>query len=91
MDRLPLDRSRQEIEQGIASVTRRWPTHRAAPFLRIPGCAPTTDRAICSAKGLQVWSAIFPPTTGARVPNRVYELAIKRLEAKGKGIVQNPT
>ena len=38
MDRLPLDRSRQEIEQGIASVTAALADGTApAPFLRIPG------------------------------------------------------
>ena len=38
MDRLPLDRSRQEIEQGIASVTAALADGTApAPFFRIPG------------------------------------------------------
>jgi peptidoglycan/xylan/chitin deacetylase (PgdA/CDA1 family) len=82
MDRLPLDRSRQEIEQGIASVT-------AAPFLRIPGLR-TNDgiEAFAASKGLQIWSADFPADDWRHVSaNRVYDLAIQRLEAKGKGIL----
>jgi peptidoglycan/xylan/chitin deacetylase (PgdA/CDA1 family) len=90
MDRLPLDRSRQEIEQGIASVTAALADGTApAPFLRIPGLR-TNDgiEQFAAAKGLQVWSADFPADDWRNVsPNRVYELAIKRLEAKGKGIL----
>ena len=39
-------------------------------------------------KGLQVWSADFPADDWRHVSSaRVYDLAIKRLEAKGKGIL----
>src|SRR5438874_658503 len=90
MDRLPLDRSRQEIEQGIASVTAALADGTApAPFLRIPGLR-TNDgiEEFARSKGLQVWSADFPADDWRNVSAaRVYELAIKRLEAKGKGIL----
>src|SRR6478672_1428553 len=90
MDRLPLDRSRQEIEQGIASVTAALADGTApAPFVRIPGLR-TNDgiEAFARSKGLQVWSADFPADDWRNVSaNRVYDLAIKRLEAKGKGIL----
>jgi peptidoglycan/xylan/chitin deacetylase (PgdA/CDA1 family) len=90
MDRLPLDRSRQEIEQGIASVTVALADGTApAPFLRIPGLR-TNDgiEEFAASKGLQIWSADFPADDWRHVPaSRVYELAIKRLEAKGKGIL----
>ena len=90
MDRLPLDRSRQEIEQGIASVTAALADGTApAPFLRIPGLR-TNDgiEEFAVSKGLQVWSADFPADDWRNVSAaRVYELAIKRLEAKGKGIL----
>ncbi|WP_442893879.1 polysaccharide deacetylase family protein [Bradyrhizobium sp. AZCC 1620] len=90
MDRLPLDRSRQEIDQGIASVTAALADGTApAPFLRIPGLR-TNDgiEEFAAAKGLQVWSADFPADDWRNVSAaRVYELAIKRLEAKGKGIL----
>jgi hypothetical protein len=90
MDRLPLDRSRQEIEQGIASVTAALADGTApAPFLRIPGLR-TNDgiEQFAASKGLQIWSADFPADDWRNVSAaRVYELAIKRLEAKGKGIL----
>ena len=90
MDRLPLDRSRQEIEQGIASVTAALADGTApAPFLRIPGLR-TNDgiEEFAASKGLQIWSADFPADDWRHVSaNRVYELAIQRLEAKGKGIL----
>jgi peptidoglycan/xylan/chitin deacetylase (PgdA/CDA1 family) len=90
MDRLPLDRSRREIEQGIASVTAALGDGTApAPFLRIPGLR-TNDgiEEFARSKGLQVWSADFPADDWRDVSAaRVYELAIKRLEAKGKGIL----
>jgi hypothetical protein len=41
-----------------------------------------------ASKGIQLWSADFPADDWRHVsPSRVYELAIKRLEAKGKGIL----
>ena len=90
MDRLPLDRSRQEIEQGIASVTAALADGTApAPFVRMPGLR-TNDgiEEFARAKGLQVWSADFPADDWRDVSAaRVYELAMKRLHAKGKGIL----
>src|SRR5215213_4802633 len=79
MDRLPLDRSRQEIEQGTAS----------APFLRIPGLRVNEGiEEFAASKGLQLWSADFPADDWRNVSaNRVYELAMQRLEQKGKGIL----
>src|SRR6476619_3142347 len=90
MDRLPLDRARQEIEQGIASVTAALGDGTApAPFLRIPGLRVNDGiEAFAASKGLQIWSADFPADDWRNVSaNRVYDLAIQRLEAKGKGIL----
>jgi peptidoglycan/xylan/chitin deacetylase (PgdA/CDA1 family) len=90
MDRLPLDRSRQEIEQGIASVTAALADGTApAPFVRMPGLR-TNDgiEEFARAKGLQVWSADFPADDWRDVSaTRVFELAMKRLHANGKGIL----
>jgi len=90
MDRLPLDRSKQEIEQGIASVTAALGDGTApAPFLRIPGLR-TNDgiEEFAKSKGLQVWSADFPADDWRHVSaGRVYDLAIQRIEAKKKGIL----
>ena len=90
MHRLPLDRSKQEIEQGIASVTAALGDGTApAPFLRIPGLRVNDGmEAFAASKGLQIWSADFPADDWRDVSaNRVYDLAIQRLEAKGKGIL----
>ncbi len=90
MHRLPLDRSLQEIEQGIASVTAALGDGTApAPFLRIPGLRVNDGmEAFARSKGLQIWSADFPADDWRDVTaSRVYDLAIQRLEAKGKGIL----
>src|SRR5206468_861007 len=90
MHRLPLDRSRQEIEQGIASVTSALADGTApAPFLRIPGLRVNDGiEEFAASKGLQIWSADFPADDWRNVSaNRVYDLALQRLEAKRKGIL----
>ena len=83
--------SRQEIDDGIASVTAALGDGSApAPFFRIPGLARAEgDRGLCSPrKASRSGAPIFRPTTGATFPpSRVYDLAIQRLEAKGKGIL----
>ncbi|WP_308200418.1 polysaccharide deacetylase family protein [Bradyrhizobium sp. 190] len=90
MDRLPFDRSKEEIERGIASVTAALGDGSApAPFLRIPGLRRTDEiEEFAASKGLQLWSADFPADDWRDVSaNRVYELAMQRLERKGKGIL----
>jgi peptidoglycan/xylan/chitin deacetylase (PgdA/CDA1 family) len=90
MDKLPLERSREEIEQGIASVTAALGDGSApAPFLRIPGLRRNDGiEEFAASKGLQLWSADFPADDWRDVSaNRVYELAMQRLERKGKGIL----
>ncbi len=90
MDRMPLERSLKEIEQGIASVTAALADGtRPAPFVRIPGLRSNDGiEAFARARGLQVWSADFPADDWRHVSaERVYELAIKRIEAKRKGIL----
>ncbi|MET0676293.1 MAG: polysaccharide deacetylase family protein, partial [Bradyrhizobium sp.] len=90
MDRLPLERSIPEIEQGIASVTAALGDGSApAPFVRIPGLRRNDGlEAYARSKGLQVWSADFPADDWRSISaDRVYQLAMQRLEAKGKGIL----
>ena len=90
MDRLPFERSRQEIEQGIASVSAALGNGAGlSPFLRIPGLRRTDEiEQFAASKGLQLWSADFPADDWRDVSaNRVYELAMQRLERKGKGIL----
>ena len=90
MNRLPKDRAQKEIEDGIASVTSALGDGTApAPFFRIPGLGRSdVIEEYAEAKGLQIWSADFPADDWRPVSSaRVYDLAIQRLEAKGKGIL----
>ena len=90
MNRLPLDRAQKEIEDGIASITAALADGTApAPFFRIPGLGRSdVIEEYAEAKGLQVWSADFPADDWRPVSSaRVYDLALQRLEAKGKGIL----
>jgi peptidoglycan/xylan/chitin deacetylase (PgdA/CDA1 family) len=90
MHLLPIERSLQEIDQGIASIAAALGDGTAlAPFLRIPGLRVNDGmEAYARSKGLQIWSADFPADDWRDVSaSRVHELAIQRLEAKGKGIL----
>ena len=90
MLRLPLDRAQKEIDDGIASVTAALADGTApAPFFRIPGLSRNDGiEAYAESRGLQVWSADFPADDWHPISSqRVYDLAIRRLEAKGKGIL----
>ncbi|SDK00396.1 Peptidoglycan/xylan/chitin deacetylase, PgdA/CDA1 family [Bradyrhizobium lablabi] len=90
MQRMPIDRAQKEIDDGIASVTAALADGTGpAPFFRIPGLGRNDAiETYAESKGIQVWSADFPADDWRRVsPQRVYDLAIQRLEAKGKGIL----
>jgi peptidoglycan/xylan/chitin deacetylase (PgdA/CDA1 family) len=90
MHRLPIERARQEIDDGIASVTAALGGGTPpAPFFRIPGLARAEAiEEYAAVRGIQVWSADFPADDWRHVSaQRVYDLAIQRLEAKGKGIL----
>jgi hypothetical protein len=91
MNHMPVDRARQEIDDGIASVKSALGDDAVAlaPFFRIPGLlrAEAVEDYLAS-QGIQVWSADFPADDWRHVSSaRVYDLAIKRLEDKGKGIL----
>ena len=90
MHLLPIERVQQEIDEGIASVSAALGDGTApAPFFRVPGLARAEGiEQYAALKGAQVWSADFPADDWRPVsPARVYELAMRRLEAKGKGIL----
>ena len=90
MNHMPIDRAKPEIDDGIASVKAALGNDAAlAPFFRIPGLlrADAVEDYLAS-QGIQIWSADFLADDWRHVSSsRVYELAIKRLEAKGKGIL----
>src|SRR3954451_16007454 len=90
MDRMPIERARQEIDDGIAATSAALGDGGGlAPFFRIPGLlrAAAVEDYLAS-KGIQTWSADFPADDWHHISSaRVYEIAMRRLEAKGKGIL----
>ena len=91
MNRMPIERAKQQIEDGIASTKAALGENadQLAPFFRIPGLmrADQVEKYL-GEQGIQVWSADFPADDWRHISSaRVYELAISRLEAKGKGIL----
>jgi peptidoglycan/xylan/chitin deacetylase (PgdA/CDA1 family) len=90
MNRMPIERARQEIDDGIASVKAALGDDAAlAPFLRIPGLerAAAVEDYLAS-QGIQTWSADFPADDWRHISSsKVYDLAMQRIEAKGKGIL----
>lgn len=89
-DRMPIEKAEAEINGGIewTSAAMTDPS-KLAPFFRIPGLmrAEGVEHDLIS-RGIQVWSADFPADDWRHVSSdRVYQLAIQRLEAKGKGIL----
>jgi hypothetical protein len=88
---MPIERAQQEIDDGIASVKAALgdDTTALAPFFRIPGLErATVVEDYLGSQGIQTWSADFPADDWRHIPSsRVYDLAIKRIEAKGKGIL----
>jgi peptidoglycan-N-acetylglucosamine deacetylase len=88
--KMPIERAKQEIDDGIASVTAALGDPSAiAPFFRIPGLLRANGvEEYLGSRGIQVWSADFPADDWHHIsPQRVYDTAMKRLESKGKGIL----
>jgi peptidoglycan/xylan/chitin deacetylase (PgdA/CDA1 family) len=95
MKRMPVERARQEIDDGVASVTSALgdsalgDNAAPAPFFRIPGLSRAEGvEDYLVSRGIQVWSADFPADDWRHISSsRVYDIAIKRLEDKGRGIL----
>jgi len=89
MKKMPIERARQEIDEGIASVTAALGGAAPAPFFRIPGLSRAEEvEDYVASKGIQTWSADFPADDWRHISSaRVFDLAIKRIEARGKGIL----
>ena len=90
MNRLPIERARREIDDGIASVKAALGDDAAlAPFFRNPGLLRSEAvEDYLASQGIQAWSADFLADDWRHVPSsRVYDLAIERLEEKGRGIL----
>jgi len=90
MNRMPIERARQEIDDGIASVKAALGDDAAlAPFFRIPGLMRAQGvEDYLASQGIQVWSADFPADDWRHISSsRVYDLAMQRIEAKGRGVL----
>src|ERR1700722_4757128 len=90
MNRMPIERARQEIDDGIASVKAALGDDAAlSPFFRIPGLMRAQGvEDYLASQGIQVWSADFLADDWRHISSsRVYDLAMQRLEAKGRGIL----
>jgi hypothetical protein len=91
MNHMPTERARQEIDDGIASAKAALGDNPDAlsPFFRIPGLLRADNvEEYAAEQGIQVWSADFLADDWRHISSqRVYDLAISRLEAKGKGIL----
>jgi peptidoglycan/xylan/chitin deacetylase (PgdA/CDA1 family) len=89
MKRMPIERARQEIDDGIASVTAALGKEAPAPFFRIPGLSRADGvEDYLASLGIQIWSADFLADDWRHVSSsRVYELAMKRLAEIGRGIL----
>ena len=89
-DRMPIEKAEAEINGGIEwTKAAMTDPSKLAPFFRIPGLmrAEGVENLLIS-RGIQVWSADFPADDWRHVSSdRVYQLAMQRLEAKGKGIL----
>ena len=91
MNKMPIEKAKQEIDDGIASALAalNGDKSKLAPFFRIPGLmrAEGVENYLAS-QGIQTWSADFPADDWRHIsPQRVYDLAIQRIEAKHKGIL----
>jgi peptidoglycan/xylan/chitin deacetylase (PgdA/CDA1 family) len=92
MNKMPIERVRAEIDDGIAAVKAALgpdADKSLAPFFRIPGLmrAEAVEDYLAS-QGIQTWSADFPADDWRHISSqRVYDLAIQRIEARGKGIL----
>jgi peptidoglycan/xylan/chitin deacetylase (PgdA/CDA1 family) len=89
--RLPIDKMRMEIDRGIADVSQAIGDPRAvAPFFRIPGLDRSdTLESELAARSLIVFSSdtVADDWHHHITPGQIISLAIKRLEARGKGIL----
>jgi peptidoglycan/xylan/chitin deacetylase (PgdA/CDA1 family) len=88
---LPIERIRYEIDNGISDVSAALGDPKyLAPFFRIPGLERSdTAESELSARGLIVFSSdtVADDWHHNINPNQIMSLALKRLEARGKGIL----
>src|SRR5260370_16698929 len=87
MNRMSIERARQEIDDGIASVkTALGDDTVLAPFFRIPGLSRTEAvEDYLASQGIQIWSSDFPADDCHHISSsRLYTTPLKRLEANAR-------
>jgi len=87
---LPIEHTKREIENGIASVTRALAGSAVpAPFFRIPGLARTEAiEKYLSSRGIMIWSADVIPDDWKQIsPDQMIERSLEGLKRKGRGIL----
>jgi peptidoglycan/xylan/chitin deacetylase (PgdA/CDA1 family) len=85
-----LERSQAEIDGGIAATAAALGNPKeVAPFFRFPGLGRTDPvEGYLASRGLMAWSADFPADDWMRIgASEIVKRALRRLEAKGKGIL----
>ena len=91
MQKLPIEKVRAEIDQGIADVSAAlWDAKDLAPFFRIPGLNRSDAiEAELAARSLVVFSSDTVADDWHRriKPADIVSRAMSRLEARGKGIL----
>jgi len=88
--KMSVEQAAKQINDGIASVSAALSDPTAiAPFFRIPGLLRADGvEEYLAGQGLQIWSTDFLADDWHHISSaRVYDLAMKRLEAHGKGIL----
>lgn len=89
-NKMTADQAKPEVDQGIASVQAAMTDPAAlAPFFRVPGLLRAEGVETYDASlGIQVWSADFLADDWRNISAaKVYDLAIKRIEARHRGIL----
>jgi peptidoglycan/xylan/chitin deacetylase (PgdA/CDA1 family) len=89
-DRMPVERARRQIDDGIASVAKALgDTGEVAPFFRIPGLArQSAVEKYLLGRNISVFSADVTGDDWRRVRARdVVKRTMRRLEARGRGII----
>jgi peptidoglycan/xylan/chitin deacetylase (PgdA/CDA1 family) len=84
------ERAKAQIDGGIdATVAALGDPDKVAPFFRFPGFGFTVPaEEYAASRGLMVWGADVPADDWYNIgPKEVAARAIRRLEAKGKGIL----
>jgi peptidoglycan-N-acetylglucosamine deacetylase len=87
---MDVERVKQEVDQGIASTAAALGNPKeVAPFFRIPGLArgPIVEKFLAD-QHIMTWSADFPADDWRHISaSEIIRRAMRRLEAKGKGIL----